>query len=216
MDIKHILKTAIALACLSVATHADVLEFNNVDSGAYDSTGFHDPNVQSYGAEVNASRNFFAFDLGAGGISGVVVTSATFRVYTYDANGGFFGNTYEVREIGDVVNVLAGGSGQLATYNAMGSGTSYGTTVLTSGLDNQYIDIELNADAISSLNSSSGLWAMAGTMDFTSIGAEFQSSAFNGGNKLILGTTIIPEPASVMLMGVFSGIGFYIRRRFRS
>ena len=98
----------------------------------------------------------------------------------------------------------------------MGSGISYGVIFIADTQDNQYIEIVLNAAAISSINAAGGLWAIGGSYSSNADGQHaFGGSTADAGNMLIVDASPIPEPGVMGLMGIFGGGLLFIRRYFR-
>ena len=182
---------------------ADVITVNVADSGYYNN-GSHNATDRNYfvGGSGYEYNNFFVFDL-----SGIEnATSATFQLYTF---GVYSPGTYTLYDVGTPISSLtAGGTGLTDTYNDLGSGLSYGSVAVNGG--NSLIQITLNSNAISSINSAGGLWAIGGSYDSSGTGA-FHTSGSHSGNKLIVET--IPEPSTLAFLGIFGG-GLWVVRRY--
>lgn len=197
--------------------HAYVVEVSNSDSGWYNNSGYSIPENTNYFAGTNTfvdpTRNFFVFDLG--NISDTV-TSATFQLFTYSIPTG--GGSYSLYDVTTSISSLTeGGNQPLDIYNDLGSGVNYGEIFLSTENHWQYIEIELNSDAISAINSAGGLFAVGGSYSPNQDGAyAFGGSDFNVDNKLILNTVSVPEPSGIALVGAgFIGLAAArLKRKF--
>lgn len=140
---------------------------NSADSGWYDSTGVHDPNNTNYIAGLCSDcggpvfRNFFVFNIPT---AAIVTATLNLNTFTYDSTNPF--ETYTLFDITTDLNTLLGGTGGIAAYNDLGSGTVYGTRDYTAPDANQFRSITLNAAAIAALQASAGgTFALGGALD---------------------------------------------------
>ena len=127
------------------------------------------------------------------------ITSASLTVFSYAANDS--GQTFTLWDVTTPYVIL--GSPNPGTYNDLESGIQYGSGIHTAGITNTFV---LNAAAISSINSTSGLWAIGGSND--GVGNAF---GFNQGLAQLVVETI-PEPSGSILA---AGIGLLVARRRR-
>ncbi len=206
MAFKQLLNVGLGLWLFSAAAQATVIEVSNLDSGWYLSDGSHDRTITNYLAgnccEGGVHNNFFVFDLT--GINNIV--SATLQIYTGTITAP---GRYELWDVSTPVNELqAGGSDKIDTFIDLGSGVSFGGQDLLQSQTKQLIDITLNADAIRSLNASSGFWAIGGS--YSAQGAHqfaFGVTELRRSNKLLL-TMSVFEPSTFALMGLgLTGLG---------
>ncbi len=198
------------------SVNATVIEVSNSDSGWYDSTGRHISINGNYIAGNLSGRtyhNFFVFD-----ISGVsdTVTSATLKLFTHKVTASATYNLFDVTT--PISSLVTGGLGLVSTYNDLGNGSSYGSLDLLSSQDRQFVQINLNSNAISAINLAGGLFAIGGTYSPNNRSQyAFGNSYFNPNNKLILNTaaTSVPEPAGLALssLGLLASIGFSRRKK---
>jgi hypothetical protein len=158
-------------------------------------------------------RNFFTFDLSS--LSGTVV-SATLEAARFNY-AGFPGDPSETLGLFDVTTdaaTLNNNTGLNATIFAdLGSGTSYGTFVVSSYTfsTTETLTFALNANAIADINAAAGGFFSIGgallsfTPGETSEGVFGQSQDSSGSasiQRLIVETTAVPEPGTLILLGV--------------
>jgi Autotransporter beta-domain/HYR domain len=174
------------LCLLPTLALAQTTNVTTSDSGWYRNDGFHGSNNQNYYTGSHSSgqlRGFFTFNIPS---SSVAFTSARLRFFTY---GVFTGpNTLDVYDVSTAISSLvAGGSGLTATYADLGSGTMYASTLVAA--PNTFIEIPLNAAALSAINARRGSSFAVGFRN-RNISATpdsiFSSSNFNSGNRLVL------------------------------
>ena len=182
------------------------------DNGSYDDSGNHDANNKNYiaGQLVDFMnnkvdfRNFFAFDVSAHAGS---ISSATFNAFlpasgysSADAN-----ETFELYDFVGNVNDLLGGNGGVASFNDLGSGTSYGLQSVSQVDEGTNVVVTLNAAGIAALNNGTAGFVVIGG-GLTTIDASATSSqivfGLSGGDFpfLDITTSTIPEPASGVLL----------------
>jgi hypothetical protein len=239
----------IVFACFALsmtATTANAVAIEYTDSGWFTDTGFSTSNsFSSYVAGnwlaniglVN-TRNFFVFDLADVG----TVTSATLRLSPAQVG---WGGTYKIWEVDSTIPDLRQAPPQFPAppldpfpkplvYADLGSGVSYGSIDLTPTaiVPGAFIDIELTALALASINAKDGcdstgqsidcLWAIGGSYDPNPVapGFEFLQFAFgsSGGPNAPLRQLItpspVPEPGSLALLGLgLAGLGFTRRKQ---
>jgi hypothetical protein len=227
MEIKIVLKriliglTVIAGANFIAAVSAKATTLTSVDTGWYDSTGFHDPLNPNYivGSSTDGDRpgvgfrNFGIFDL-----SGVSEPISRAKLRAFLPVRGFLSpdstETWELHEVTTNTNVLTALGSGLSVYSDLADGPSYGSQVVTDSNEGSFIEVTLNSDALVSLNSASGLWAVGGicvacdTADeyifgFSGLGESF--TGIRGVDKWVLQ---VPEPVttlgSFLLLGIYS------------
>lgn len=168
----------------------------------------------SVGPPIEDSRNFHSFDLS--GASGTA-SGATLRLFV-DA-GGYDSSAptetvglFDVSATPDVLadpNSLPGGE---LVYADLGSGTSYGSFLVSSADDSNYIDIPLDA-ALADINAAVGVGAFSVggallTIDGTYNAGFISERVFKGDSgtpfelpaQLVLTGSIVPEPTTVCLL----------------
>ena len=175
------------------------ITLNAVDSGWYDSTGFHNPSNTNYvvGDDSNTLyRNWFTFNLPT--LTAPIIT-AQLKVNTFDYSSPQPSETYELRDVTTAVPTLtAGGSDKTAIYADLGDGAIYGSQTYTNADDDKFRTIDLNAAAISALTAKSGqafaLGGLLATLD-TIANIEYVfgfSGPVPGDIQLILNTGTLP------------------------
>jgi len=192
------------------------------DSGWYGSISGHDTSNSNYSvgfcinfcSPAETMRNFFVFDL-----SGVndTITGATLHVF--NPSNPFNGyasldatETYELFSYESSVVALVGGTG---SYSDLGDGTSYGTVSVSAADNGSFVDVTLNASALSDLNSATGLFALGGVISTLSgesrMEGVFGFSSHREVRELILAT--VPIPAAVWLFGSALGLLGWMRHK---
>jgi hypothetical protein len=168
----------IGLQQLILNTGTITIRLNATDSGWWNDTGFNATTNTNYivGFRYN---DFFVFSLPVG----VSITSATLSIFN-PSSGYSSPLPTELYQVGSVSTPIAtltgGGTGQVGIYNALASGTVYGTRLVNAATDGTQVTIPLDAAAIAALN-----------------GAEGGSIAF-GGTLM----DPVPEPSTAGLAGL--------------
>lgn len=149
-------------------------------AGWFSNAGEHSQPNDNYavggGQDGYVRNNFFLFDLS--GVSGPI-TSATLRVYNPNApvSAGFpYGYTssdptenYAVFDVSTPVANLASGYGigslaGQAIFRDLGSGQNFGMTTVSLADNGKFVEVSLNASALTALNAAVGLFALGGTL----------------------------------------------------
>ena len=204
-------RLTLAVACLLLlngTSQAATITLNTIDRGWYDATGLHLPFIDNYVAGTDFSpehRNFLIFDpTGLG-----TILSAQLRLFNPAVRPGYASadasETYTVFDVSTSISSLIGGTGGVGAFDDLGSGTTYGS-VATSAADNgTFVEITLNSDALTALNSASGLFAFGGALTTLNSGGEteyvfgFTDTGDPMSTQLVLNT--IPEPSTLLLVG---------------
>jgi hypothetical protein len=214
---------AAALLCAGVLQVEATTILTYTDRGWYTSDGFHDPDEPNYivGRYDVDYRNFFVFDLSS--VTGTI-TSATLKLFNpSDRPGsGYLSpdatETLELYDVSTSIASLTDGTTGVSAFTDLGSGTSFGSTIVSVADNGTFITITLNASALSALNVAGGLFAIGGAVTTLS-GPDFQyvfgNSDLNPGTTLELETTTaLPTPGTLALFGIsFMSMLVNLRRR---
>jgi len=169
----------VALFVMTVEAGAEVVEVRSFDGGWYRDDGVYSSinnNVFSGTSYIQPRlydyNTYLIFDLSRY----ENVTSATLQL---DVSARSAPGTFNFYDVSTSIPSLRAGTGGVTTFNDLGSGIYYGSVSNFPSFST--IQITLNADAISSINDSEGLWV---------IGGSYQSSGYvvarDGINKIIL------------------------------
>lgn len=195
-----------------ISTEA-LVTLNAVDSGWYNSTGFHSAANKNYIAgdsENGIFRNFFVFSL-AGYTDPNPIGAAELRLLN-PRRGYSSTDTTETYSLFDVTTpittLVATNTGRTDIFADLGSGLTYGSQVVSSADSPGIVSLALNANAVAALNANrGGLFALGGAL--TTIGRVMDEEfvfGFSGvpgfpGDDRQLVLTPVPEPATLMLLG---------------
>ena len=182
--------------------------------------GYHSSNNLNYLAGsstssgyYNVSRNFFVFDL-SGLSTSEIITSASLRLK--NSQGTPSGN-YTVYDVSTSIPDLTADGSSGATFDDLGTGTSYGIRAMSSADDGTFVTINLNAAGLSALNvARGGFFATGGTF-------AVDGFAFNNSDNILSDTSLVyevssgpavPEPTTMVMFGIGAlGMGLVARRR---
>ncbi len=190
-----------------------------VDSGWYDSTGFHSQLNQNYliGSHSGLGyHDYFIFDLSQ--LSAGIVTSATLQIF--NPSGGYIsGNANETFQAGSIslpISTIDGSAfGNVSMYNALSSGTTYGSQNVSSSDNGQWVNVSLNSDFLAAAQTQigSGIVGLGGylsgitqssseTIMFGAGGLLYGSAGGQQPANLILTIEPAPEPSSLQLASI--------------
>ncbi len=211
------------LVC-ATAQNAAAITIDATDRGWYGDNGTHNTSVLNYLAGdcdggtcvagtntgIDEFRNFFVFDLS--GVTGPI-TAAKLRLHNTVGTSPFFrhgffsdtgSETYLVSEVSTAIASLLAGTGGMAAFGELGSGTSYGSFTATSAANGTFVEIGLNGAAIAALNLASGLFAFGGSITtLNGFPDEETLFAFSDSGLLSdtqLELTVVPEPSTALLL----------------
>lgn len=173
--------THVALGSLS---NGESVTLNAFDSGWWDSTGFHDEFNDNYITALLSGleyRDFFVFDL-----SGVAQQIAAAELRVFNPYDGFFSpdptETYSLFDVSTPLGSLeASGGGQTDIFNDLGTGTNYGSQVVSPADNGQFVSVSLNSAGLAALNASlGGQTALGGALTSLSGAADQYLFGYSG------------------------------------
>lgn len=170
-------------------------------------------------------RSFFTFDLATLDLSGQTILSATFEAVRYNYVSSNPNETialYDVTTGAATLNNNVGTSA--AIFDDLGSGVSYGSFVVPSYSSSNVLllSFTLNAAALADIASAAGgFFSIGGSLESINNqnGSDetlFGASSSAGVQRLVLETAptaVVPEPATVLLLG--AGLFGLAARRYR-
>jgi hypothetical protein len=162
------------------------------DKGWYDGSGFHNPSNPNYiaGDYYGPYRNFFAFNLP---LWLAPIISAQLAINTHEYTSSDLGEKYQLHDVSTAVpTLLAGGTGQVAIFNDLGDGVSYGSTSYSDSDDYTLRFIDLNAAAISALGANGG--------QAFAIGGQLTSLDQISNEEYVFGFSHLGSPTDVRLI----------------
>lgn len=189
---------------------------NSTDRGWHNEHGLHFPSNLNYSAGDSddrfspfSIRDFFVFDL-----SGITedILSAELRLANPDL--GFrsrdASETFTLFSVETAIPILIVG-GRAATYDDLGTGTIYGSTVATAASNGTTITISLNAAFLAAATAAGGGSIAVGgaitTLDGDPLTPEHLFAWTNDGDmshtQLVI--TTVPEPSTSLLIGAGAG-----------
>ena len=176
------------------------------DQGWYAPNGSHNPGNSNYivgpcttCAITGEYRNWFAFDIAN---LTAPVNSLSLRLFSYSVT--LSSGNYYLNDVSTSTGSLIGGTGGLAAWNDLGTGTNYGFQFFQSATDsNTFFDIALSGAAVDGLNAAirggASQWAVGG--------------AFAAGSVPVPPAPIPLPPSAALLLGGLVAMRFAMRRK---
>jgi hypothetical protein len=237
------IKTLVTVAAVGLASsgaQAAIYTINATAVGWYNNAGYSLPGNTNYlagfdgdssGVGTNLFRDWFVFDLQS--LPSGTIASATLTLYNPAANDayGTFGNgfssvnsseTFQICSVATPVDSLAGGTGGIAAFNSLGTGTLWGGSTVDSAANGSFVTIALNPSFESTAatflaNGSLALGgSLAGDSTFTTPRYVF---AWTGEEvaqptpSLTLDIQSAPEPSSLGFLSGCVAVSFFLRYR---
>ncbi len=203
----------LSLAFPALSVRAQLVNLTAVDTGWYDSAGYHDATNPNYIAGLFAGfqfHDYFVFDLT--GLS-QLVSSASLTVY--NPPEGFLGagpltvRLYDVSTgVPQLISGNAGGAGGIAIFNDLGSGTAFSDKSFNASTDNTSVTFTLNSAFLSYFDAhEGGLLAIGGAIT-SPAGYVFGFSGVSGPEPVLSvhenSFSAVPEASSY---GVVAAVG---------
>jgi hypothetical protein len=190
-----------------------------VDSGAYFANGLHNPGIENYltGVFGQEHRSFFVFDF-----SSVVGTieAATLRLFNPEVSEFLHGyvspdptETLNIHHVSTPAADIVVNTGGITSFNDLGSGTLYGSKIVSAADNGTVVEIILNGAAIADLNTATGLFVLGGALGTIGAGDQFvfgfSMAAFVADHtrQLVLDVRSVPEPSSLSLIIALALLG---------
>ena len=182
---------------------AETIILDPLDYGHYESTGLHQPRVMGYVAGHNGSgiidyRDFFVFDL-----TSVTMPVLAAELQLRNGQNGYDSinptETYVLHGVSTpIATLISGGSGLTDIYDDLGSGTLYGSVVMSQENNGQIVSIQLNRDFLKDIRKMEGLVALGGSLTDITGAYGFNEAVFwgsgTGFDEVRLVLTTPPHP----------------------
>jgi hypothetical protein len=186
--------------------------------GWYQGTGFNDPNnlnyitgIYSVTGQDSHYRDFFVFDLSAV-MTPIVTAQLDLRNPTFGYTHEHPTDTLGIFDVSTNIDTLNAGAGGTAAYNDLGSGTQFGSVTVDDSINfpptsaGYPVLVSLNSAGVAALNDARGGRIAFGGAITTLTGNELDENIFSRSNatfatNLILQTSVIAEPSSLVLLG---------------
>jgi hypothetical protein len=160
---------ATTLGLTTAAAPAQAAIINTTERGWYNSDGAHSPANDNYFtgsfAFGNELRSFFVFDLSS--VSGTI-TAAQLQLYNPVYSSDNQNETLNLFDVTTSITSLTDGTGGVAAFNDLGTGTLLGTATVSAADNGQVVNINLNAAGLAVLNAAiGGQVAIGGALNLT-------------------------------------------------
>ena len=208
---------AIVVVNLVAVRMADAITLSALDQGHLMDDGKHYLSTTNYAAGDDADgrqfRSFYIFDLAS--LAGNTVIGATLRVflptdgYTSPDNSETY-NLYDIlpTNVGPLVGTTLTTLTNLGIFEDLGNGATYGSMIIGDSDAGSMINIVLGASGLADINAAiGGLFGIGGAMTSINQPPEVQEVIFVNtqdipltNTTLVLLTTPVPEPATVLLL----------------
>jgi hypothetical protein len=141
-----------------------------------------------------------------------MIHSATLRLFNPEVSAFQHGyvspdptETLQLYDVTTAAADLIGNTAGVSGFTDLGSGTLYGTTVVSATDNGQVVEIPLNAAAVAALRSATGQFAIGGALSTISGTADqyvfgFSTAAFVSQDvrELVLDVAAVPEPSTIV------------------
>lgn len=216
----------LTVTCLSITCRADTIKLGATSTGNYNNVGNGGSGPSYIAGRVtppgdSVFRDFFAFDL-----TGVndQISAATLRLS--NPSGGYSSvdptETFTLFDVTTPINTLlnAGHFLQATVFDDLGTGTSYGSVVMSPADNGNIVTITFNAAGLTALNGArGGQFAVGGSVTTLSGRTDnefvfgFTGSTSNLTQQLVLTTVAAPEPGTVLTCSLGVLLAYAGRRR---
>jgi hypothetical protein len=205
---------ATTLGLTTAAAPAQAAIINTTERGWYNSDGAHSPANDNYFtgsfAFGNELRSFFVFDLSS--VSGTI-TAAQLQLYNPVYSSDNQNETLNLFDVTTSITSLTDGTGGVAAFNDLGTGTLLGTATVSAADNGQVVNINLNAAGLAVLNAAiGGQVAIGGALNLTTLqpfdryvfGFSGSGDPADGSTRIDLTTgqvtpNAVPAPAGLVL-----------------
>jgi hypothetical protein len=188
VEFAKVLVALLPALMMNPSVQAETTNLDATDHGWYDGAGEHFPDNVNYlvGDTLSLGRDvhdFFVFDL-----SGITrtITAAKLALTLPSAAGYNSGDPSENFELHDVttsIPMLINGTGGVAAYADLGSGTVFGSRTITRADSGTVVEITLNSSGIAALDAAPGFIALGGSL--TTLDAATNNEFIFGNTHLV-------------------------------
>jgi hypothetical protein len=201
------------LSLAAIPAPAAPITLEAVDSGAYFASGLHNPGIENYLTGVfqgQEHRSFFVFDFSS--VAGTI-ESATLRLFNPEVSEFLHGyvspdptETLNIHNVSTPAADIVVNTGGVASFDDLGSGTLYGSKIVSAADNGTVVEVVLNEAAIADLNTATGLFVLGGALGTIGAGDQFvfgfsmADFVADHTRQLVLDVRSVPEPSSLSLI----------------
>ncbi len=186
---------------------------SGLNQGFYQSTGAHtnSQTTTTSTAFADTQRSFFLFNLADPDLDGLIIDSATLRIWNQTLSGATV-DFFDVLTLPNTVKTNSINALGVGIFNDLGLGVGYGGGSVN--VVGGYVSFALNQSAINAMNAQDGFFGIGASLRFG--GTAFTQSIVPQAAQLVLQTHAAPVPdsgATFALFGLAGAALAVLRRR---